>query len=165
MATTKRHTSGLVDELCVLPSQDSAMFGVEPQQIRDLLGKAIERYAVADDHARRMVDWLLFERLPENRKFRPTPGEIREASEAVPREKPGAPMVADCELCGGSGGIVKGLLNWRERMPDGSVRERERVVESEDYARELAAVMPPDTQARGLSCAVDCACRKATVTV
>jgi len=163
MATTKAHLRKLVNDLCALPAQDKSMFDIEPQQIRDQLGKAIERYAASDDHASRMIDWLLFERLPEQRKFRPTPGEIREAAEGIPRDKPGAHIAPVCEVCNGSGCVVKGLLAWREIRPDGSVTSRERVVESEARAREMAAEMSSDLGAQGLSCAVDCACRKATV--
>jgi hypothetical protein len=159
--TTKLHTRRLVTELCVLPAQDSTLFGISAQEIRDILGKSINRYAASDDHARRMVDWLLFERPPDQRRFRPTPGEIREASEVIPPHDPGQLENRQvCQICNGAGAIIRGLITWCEEMLDGSIKRRQRVLGSEQEAVRQAAEMPAEAQAQGLSCAVDCRCRK-----
>lgn len=162
MPTTKAEIKKLVTRLVQLPAQDSTMFGVAPEDIRESLGKALERYAASDDHATRMVDWLIFDRDPDQRKFRPTPGEIKDASESVSRVKiqQGEGI---CQSCEGRGFHLRGQVLWQEKRPDETLRRCREIVADEDLARQKASEMPAEARAQGLSCAVDCACRKAAV--
>jgi len=162
MATTKFHTRKLVDELCSLPAQDKSMFDIDPQQIRDQLGKTLERFAGSDEHARRIVDWLLFDRTPEQRKYRPTPGEIREASEACPRDTQGQPPAfnRDCPDCHGDGVVIRWVLSWNVEENGEVVRKRRYVPDQENGLAEVAA-MRPDRMASVCDAAVPCRCRRA----
>lgn len=56
-----------------MPAQDKEDFGVKPKDIRDDIGRAIQRHAVSDDHANRSIQNLV-----EQCKFRPTEADIRE---------------------------------------------------------------------------------------
>jgi len=157
MATTKGEIRKLVTRLVQLPAQDKTMFGVDGQEIRDELGKVLERFAKTDDHATRMVEWILFDRPLEQRKWRPTPGEIKDAAEAVAVERPSE---AICMLCGGHGGFVKGQVTWQERRPDGTMRRCREIVDSEQEAIRKGLEKPANSGAMGTSCFVDCKCRK-----
>lgn len=157
MATTKPEIKKLVTRLVQLPAQDKTLFGVEPQEIRDEIGKVLERWAKSDDHANRMVDWILFDRPPEQRKWRPTPGEIRDASEAVPAKRPDQ---FSCAECRGQGYLDKVVLQWRERQEDGSVKIRKRYVPDEENGIEEANAMKPEKEATCYPVTVDCSCRK-----
>ena len=102
MATSQKHLSKLVTRLCQLPAQEKDEFGVKPQDIRDELGAALQRFAKSDDDATHIVEWLIFERPVEDRKFRPGPGEIAEVARIV-HEQQIAEAPDGCELCDGTG--------------------------------------------------------------
>ncbi len=160
MATTKPEIKKLVTRLVQLPAQDKTMFGVDGQEIRDEIGRVLERWAKNDDHARRLVDWLLFDRDPDQRKWRPTPGEIREAAEAVPTDRPEAFM---CPECSGHGFHHKTVLQWREKQEDGSWRLRRRYVPDLENGWEEAKAMKAEKEATCYESTVDCECRKKTI--
>lgn len=160
MATTKGEIRKLVTRLVQLPAQDKTMFGVDGQEIRDELGKVLERWAKTDDHATRMVEWILFDRAPDQRKWRPTPGEIRDAAEAVPIEKPGT-RGAGCPACGDKGFHDRVVLQWREQQRDGSWKLRKRYVGDLENGWEEAKAMKPEREATCYEATVDCDCRKA----
>src|SRR5260370_227776 len=141
MATTKGELKKLVTKLVQLPAQDKTMFGVDGQEIRDELGGQLERWAKSDDHSLRILYSLLFDREPDQRKWRPTPGEIRDASEAVPVARPSDG--AGCAECDWQGFLLKVVLQWREQQPDASWKVRKRYVPDEGQGwREALANLP-----------------------
>jgi len=103
MPTTKKHLSKLVTRLCAMPSQDKDVFFVDPQDIRDNLGHTLERYAQSDDEATRIVEWLVFERSAEQRRFRPQEWEIPEAARVVRERELAANTPRGCVNCEGTG--------------------------------------------------------------
>jgi hypothetical protein len=98
MAVRDAKISELVDRICTLPAQDLTNL-VEADIIRKELGKALKKHAQSEDHASRIIDYLMESR------WRPTPVQIHEAAEQVPVDRPAqltAPK-ANCVMCGGSG--------------------------------------------------------------
>ena len=97
MPVSKEHAKGLVTRLCTLPSQDLSDL-VEAQAIRDELGRAIIRHCSSDDHATSVVDKLI------DSRFRPTPGDIKEAAETVSGGMSTLnPVDPNCKICNGGG--------------------------------------------------------------
>lgn len=160
MATSKIEIKKLVTRLVQLPAQDTSMLDVQSSDIRESLGKALERWAKSDEHAARMTDWLVFDRPPDQRKWRPTPGEIRDASEAVPAQPPTGET---CVICDGTGGLTRGLVTWQETGPGGIARRCREIVSDEQEAHRVAAEKPAGSGAMGTSCSIDCKCRKVPV--
>lgn len=105
MPTTKAHLSKLVTRLCSLPAQDKDEFGIRPQDIRDDLGGALMRFADSDEEATQIVDWLIFERPPDKRTYRPVAGEIPDAAEIVRERNTAANTPKGCEKCEGTGRV------------------------------------------------------------
>lgn len=101
----KKTITLLVDRLMRLPGRDAETMGVKPKDIRDDLGRAIDRYARTDDHATRAIEALLGER-----RFRPTEADIRDFCMGAPvslqetyADKP------RCPLCNGN----RFVTTWR----------------------------------------------------
>lgn len=106
--TTQVTIKRLVSRLVQLPAQDTTMFGVQPADVRESLARSLERYAVSDEHAGRMVEWLLFERQGDSARFRPEPVEFRQAAEAAgvtakAEVEDQKKKIANCTFCGGTG--------------------------------------------------------------
>ncbi len=103
MSMSKAKTKMQVSRLVSLPAKDKEAFGVEPQQIRNDLGSSLERFCSSDDEAQRVVDWLVFTRDAESRKFRPAPGEIPDAVREVREiEARGSTTgIEGCDICDG----------------------------------------------------------------
>jgi len=102
MPTSQKHLSKLVTRLCQLPAQEKDEFGVKPQDIRDELGHALQRFAKSDEDATRIVDWLIFDRPVEDRKFRPGAGDIAEVARIIHEQQITEPPKG-CEHCDGTG--------------------------------------------------------------
>lgn len=118
---------------------------------RDVIGGAVERYAMDDEHAARIADHALYERDPAMARYRITPAEIRAI--AMETRSPSA-VPLSCSLCDSTGVVVRGLIHWRDHG------YHVRVVRDEDEAILAAQTMLPDTGALGLTGANLCACRR-----
>lgn len=93
----KKTITECVDRLVRLPAQDTTDFGTKPKDIRDELGRALQRHARTDDHAKRVTD-----RIVDQCKWRPVPSEIREWCEgtAIEQEPPKGRRCTACDGCG-----------------------------------------------------------------
>lgn len=112
MSVRKETVKKLVDRLCTLPSSNVVMFDSDAQAkiaIRAEMGRSIERYCGSDEHATRVVENLMVGR------FRPTPGEIRDASLATPANEP---QPEYCSICEGQPWIT---VQKRAKDPSGVV--------------------------------------------
>lgn len=79
-----------------MPAQVQEDFGVKVKDIRDDIGRAIQRHAVSDDHANRAIQNLI-----EQSKFRPQEAEIREFCMSTSAQPEDAPKKPKCPICYG----------------------------------------------------------------
>jgi len=92
----------IVTRLCLMPSKDLGGL-VEFAQIRDELYRAVSE-ASSEDHAQRSIDALLNTEEGQ-RRWRPTPDEIRAIIAETPKNPPPKryPANPNCEQCDGTG--------------------------------------------------------------
>lgn len=140
MPIDKKTVTECVDRLVRIPGSNLQEFGTKPKDIRDDLGRALQRHARTDEHAIRVTDKMV-----DECKFRPTPAEIREWCDgvAVEREKPKGKR---CVLCDGTGFETRWyLITYKGASFE--VEKSERVSGGMEEARDLRAKL------NGPSCA------------
>lgn len=149
---TRKCVSELVSRLMRMPAQVSDDPTLRAQDYRDDLGKAIERYAQSDDHARRAIG-----ELADTSVFRPQTAEIRQwlldtPTRAVPKPK--------CEKCDGTGSItIWKLITYKNNSY--SIEKSERLNMNFEQMRafsERIAAKPGDPRQIVLSAAEACEC-------
>lgn len=141
-----------------LPGKDAEKMGIKPKEIRDDLGRAIEKYAVTDDHALRSVEALL-----GDLRFRPTEKDIRDYCHAtVAHQEHAYETAPKCQLCDGN----KFVTVWRlvtYRGNSYSIEKSEALPcknyeEAMVFAKKIAA-NPGSVRQVVNSAAKGCACR------
>lgn len=149
-----------------LPGRDAEKMGIKPKDIRDELGRAIDRYAKNDDHAQRSIDSLMAEM-----RFRPTEADIRQfCAGTVPVIEGDYQTRPKCKDCDGNGFLTvyklvtfKGASSTVESSETiTNCRNQEQFLE---YGRQLKAKLAANPQsARQIvqSAAKPCHCRAVT---
>jgi hypothetical protein len=95
LSVSKEIITKLVDRLVRMPAQDKEDFGVKVKDIRDDIGRAIQRHAVSNDHADRSIQNLI-----EQCKFRPTESDIREFCSGTSAETAAPEYCDECDHTG-----------------------------------------------------------------
>lgn len=174
MSVSKETIVKLVDRLVRMPAQVQEDFGVKVKDIRDDIGRAIQRHAVSDDHANRAIQSLI-----EQSKFRPQEAEIREFCMNTSAQSEDAPERPKCSICHGMMFVtVWMLVTYRgnsfeiakaERLSfPGCATQADEAYEAMEFDKKLADKQrenPGLTRQVVMSAAKPCVCRSSIANV